>query len=126
MGESDRALGPEMTAERWFVTGGDWIMWMHPPSRRVVSVDGPIARASCKMAVYGDEPADPAEKGYCVALRKHDEHGNPYEGDAFWIASYGAAVRLARRIRQAVLDERPIAEASRQLTLDEMLAMAER
>ena len=115
-----RPLGPEMLAERWVVIGGDHIIWMHGPSRRVVVLDGPVPRRSRSydcMAIPAlpAEPTDPLTEGYIVWCYVWDDlEEQPGAGEAFWVESYGVALRAARRIRQTILDEqkpwRPTAE----------------
>jgi hypothetical protein len=116
-----RVLGPEMQAEGWEVVGGDWIMWLHPPSKRSVSVDGPMKRENAFVPSLLDAPCDPQADGYVVSCREHDDHGNPMRGENFWVESYGRAVAHARRIRKSILDEMPSVATSEQLTLDEVL-----
>ena len=114
----DRVLGPEMMAEGWYVIGGDWIMWAHPPSHKTVSLDGPIERQrSFELPAYHGEPSDPATLGYVVLCTMHDELGNPIRSDGYWVASYSEALRGARRTRKNVLGEPP-APAGLQLGLD--------
>jgi hypothetical protein len=116
-----RELGPEMKAEGWYPIGGDWIMWAHEPTRRVIVVDGPIAWEHCHYIPHWGE-ADPAPdcEGYLVKCYYADEHGNPGEGDCTFVVSYAQAVKMARRIREDILAERPVSFAH-QLTLDDVL-----
>lgn len=126
----DRSLGPEMTAERWRVIGGDDVMWSHEPSGRCVTVEGQWQRNSktsnCLSvpALHG-EPADPETSGYLVFVRVHDDLGNPYPGgDGFWVESYGEAIRHGREIRRRILAEKKAAGErvlAGQLTLDDAL-----
>lgn len=120
--EEDRELGPEMTAEGWLVIGGDHILWMHAPSRRAVAVDGPWPRKSkgydcTAIPPLHAEPADPETRGYLVTCRRFDELGNPYEGDAFWVESYGEALKHGRKIRSSILTERPPIRPMEQMEL---------
>jgi hypothetical protein len=117
---ADRSLGAEMIAEGWHVIGGDWIMWLHPPSERSVGVDGPIQWSSCHgIAAVPEAPKDPATYGYLVSARRHDEFGNPVDGDSFWIESYATALRHARRIRLLILGAERV-PAPTQMTLDDV------
>lgn len=120
--EIDRPLGEEMIAERWYPTGGDSILWCHPPSHRCVAIEGPYPWESCKrIPAVPEAPADGRTEGYLVKCYRANEGGEPTEGQVFWIASYGMALRHARRIRLEVL-----AGASKpqpalvQLTLDDV------
>ncbi len=120
----DREIGSEMKAEGWTVVGGDWIMWLHPPTQRSVCVDGPYAWCDARVPTLFDVPTDPQTQGYVVSCRTHDEHGNPVEGESFWVESYGEAVRHARRIRQTIVEERErhrsaVTVIADQLTLDD-------
>ncbi len=120
----DRALGPEMIAERWQVTGGDWIAWLHQPSMRSVTVEGPFPRKGPRcdtttLPAIPEEPTDPLTEGYLVACRRHDEFGNPTAGEGFWVASYGDAIRIARRIRTSILGAPP--STATQLTFDDLV-----
>lgn len=119
MSEQNRPLGSEMQAERWEVIGGDWIMWLHPPSCRCVAIEGPIAWESCmQIPAVPSAPASADVEGYLVACRVHDELGNPVDGDIFWVESYGCALRYARRIRSLILEGSPLpAERAKQLSL---------
>ncbi len=125
--EHDRHLGPEMEAQGWRVVGGDWLMWCHEPSHRVVTVEGPCPRetktyVTTAIPAYHGEPLDPATQGYLVLCRVHDEGGNPVSGHGFWVESYGEALRRAQAIREAVLAERPAPLAwDTQLTFDDVL-----
>ncbi|HEY2512776.1 MAG TPA: hypothetical protein VGI39_18040 [Polyangiaceae bacterium] len=112
-----RELGPEMTDEGWIVPGGDHIYWLHPSSSRSVSVEGPIARGRCGSPCWGPEPASPETRGYWVACREHDEHGNPVEGKGYWVESYGVAVRQARALRRSLLEERADVSIADQIEL---------
>jgi hypothetical protein len=119
----DRILGPDMVAEGWIVVGGDWIMWLHPPSKRCVVIEGPMPRKTQGVdsmaipAVHG-EPSDPATEGYLVICSRNDQHGNPIAGDSFWVESYGEAVRRGRAIRQSILDAKRPVDGAEQLTFD--------
>lgn len=118
--DGNRELGPEMLAEGWLVIGGDWVMWVHPPTQRSVCVDGPIEWRRCtSIPAWNGAPTD-ADEGYLVKCSYHDEHGNPTAGDVVFVESYGLAVKLARRIRADILAERPVV-MSAQLTLDDAL-----
>lgn len=116
-------LGPQMTAEGWIEIGDQEtfvdLLWMHSPSQQSVQIFE-IPRANYEGPVWGPEPEDRSVSGYVVASRFHDELGNPERGDCFWIASFGAAIRIARQTRDRILAEhaRP---RSRQLTLDDAL-----
>lgn len=116
-------LGPQMTAEGWIEIGNQELfvdlLWMHEPSKRSVHVCE-YPRENYEGPVWGPEPEDRSVSGYVVASRFHDELGNPESGDGFWIASFGAALRIARQTRSKILaaSERP---RSRQLTLDDVL-----
>lgn len=125
MSES-RVLGPEMQAEGWRAMGdSDWLIWIHPPSHRVVTVEGPIRWESCRrIPAVPEAPASEEAEGFLVSCTKNDENGEPYEGDVFWIESYGMAIRYARAVRRAVLADRATPSAT-QLALFE-LATAER
>jgi hypothetical protein len=102
----NRVLGPEMQAEGWIVIGGESLYWIHPPSNRCINLhDAP--RDQCQVPCWGPEPADPNQKGYFVACRVHDELGNPLYGDAFWVESYAVAIKVARKLRAAILAEGP-------------------
>lgn len=103
-----RELGPEMAAEGWGTMPGadDYLFWLHAPSQRSVMLES-CRRHNAVMPCWGPEPSDPQANGFVVACRTHDEHGNPIFGDAFWVESYATAIRMARRIRQSILDERP-------------------
>lgn len=110
--EQDRALGPTLEAERWIVIGGDHILWLHPPSRRSVSLEGPHPRKTERFDCLGvpclnGEPADPTTEGYLVFCRVHDHLGNPTQGTGFWVESYGEALALARKLRASILAETP-------------------
>jgi len=117
--EQARALGPEMLAEGWEVVGGDWIIWMHPLSKRSVSVDGPMKREMARVPSLFDAPCDPSTDGYVVSCREHDDFGNPTKGENFWVESYGRAVAHARRIRKSILDQVARVSSGEQLTLDD-------
>ena len=118
MSDEDRTLGHEMLADGWRLIGGEWIFWLHEPSRR--SVDMHDAKWSARggvPALHGS-PAEGAD-GYVVIARTFDEDGNPDTLlQAFWTDSYGIALRHARRMRAAILAERPMSVQSEQLTLD--------
>jgi hypothetical protein len=124
-----RELGPEMKAEGWYVIGGDGLLWCHEPSHRTVSVDGPLPRrteyvegvsgnydCTAIVALHG-EPADQRTLGYIVACQVRDDGGCPIEGNEFWVESYGEALKFARKIRQTVLDDRPLPTTSEQLEM---------
>jgi hypothetical protein len=102
----NRELGAEMKAEGWIVMRGDDIWWIHAPSNRCIDMHSAL-RKQCGVPCWGPEPADPETPGYFVACRVHDENGNPLYGDAFWVESYAVALRMARRIRAAILAETP-------------------
>jgi len=122
-----REIGPEMKADGWIPLYDDSVMWLHQPSLRVVTVDGPVPRQrknyDClAIPTYRGEPADPETEGYIVRCHVADENGNPVSGHAFWVESYGEALRHGRRIRAEILAEQ---EAKRivdpgQLTLDDV------
>lgn len=102
-------MGPDMAAERWLTISGDAIMWCHPPSNRVVAVTGPIAWGCCQnIPAWGVIDPRKEDDGYLVQSYFADEHGNPETGDVIWIASYGRAIKLARRIRADILGEKPV------------------
>ncbi|MFI5297360.1 MAG: hypothetical protein ACHREM_04620 [Polyangiales bacterium] len=104
-----RRLGPEMIAERWEIIGGDSIMWMHPPSKRVIAVHECLWSQCVGVPAVPSAPATPDADGYAVSCTVHDDLGNPTEeGANFWIESYGFAVRYARAIRRAILGDAPI------------------
>ena len=116
--EADRQLGPQMIAEGWMVTGGDWLMWMHPASKRSVQVRGPWRWEQTKgyVALHG-RPSDPKSEGYIVGCERWDEDGEPVQGEHFWVDSYGEAVKMARQIRQSIVDERVAPTTHEQLLL---------
>lgn len=121
-----RELGPEMVAEGWFVLGGDNVHWYHPPSRRAISVDGPYKRENAHVPTLLDRPCAPDTMGWVVVCCTHDDLGNPEPGEAFWVESYGEAVKRARSIRQSILDERSnVVPFPTQLTLDDVLSAKE-
>ena len=116
--DGDRELGPEMMAEGWIVLGGDDLLWPHPMSRRCVSVSGNYERGEVDVPTWTDKPIARTTLGYVVSCEVHDEDGNPTrEGAGIWFESYGSAVRLARRLRQAILDEKPVPPDVVQLSL---------
>lgn len=117
-----RELGEEMIADGWVVVGGDDIYWLNPPSKRSVCIDA-IKRGNAIMPglTEADETAPDDREGFCVLCRRHDEHGNPEEGDCFWTESFAEAVRRARAIRRSILAEKPKVDASVQMTLDDVL-----
>jgi len=96
-----------MQSEGWIVIGGDHIAWLHV-SKRVVSLDGPIAFNRCsRIPALPTEPEDAAVEGYLVACYEWDDKAEqPGAGEVFWIESYASALKAARRIRQSILDER--------------------
>lgn len=105
--DEDRNLGPEMEAEKWIVIGGDELLWLHAPSRRAVNVRE-ATWGSCRRIAHRESSTPSADAdGYLVECSYRDELGWPIEGDVFWVGSYAIAVREARRIRQAILDETP-------------------
>lgn len=118
-----RELGPEMIGEAWMVIG-DFITWQHPPSQRVVTVDGPIKRENAHVPTLFDKPCPPDTPGWVVTSRYHDDLGNPISAGStwFWLESFGEAVKRARAIRQSILDERRTPAIADQLTLDDALA----
>jgi hypothetical protein len=121
--EADRPLGEEMIAERWYPTGGDSILWCHPPSRRCVTVEGPTRWDSCSLIpAVPEAPADGSTEGYLVKCYRADKHGEPIdlEGQLFWIESCGMALRHARRIRLEILARAPKPQPGVQLTLDDV------
>lgn len=108
--EEDRPLGPALKADDWVVIGGDSIMWMHPPSRRCVTLNGPSPRKTERydclaIPTLRGEPADLSTEGYIVRCAIHAESGEPIEGRAFWVEGYGEALAHARKLRAAVLAE---------------------
>lgn len=116
-------LGPQMTAEGWTEIGNQELfvdlVWLHQPSNRSVQISE-IPRCDYEGPVWGPEPEDRSVSGYVVASRVHDDLGNPESGEGFWIASFGAALRIARQTRQKILAENERAKAW-QLTLDDVL-----
>jgi len=108
--ENARPLGPEMIAEKWIPIGGDHITWMHAPSKRVVVLDGPIRFDQCiRIPALPSSPEDSATEGYVVSCYVWDEKAEmPGDGECFWVESYASALRAARKIRQSILDERPL------------------
>ena len=120
--EPDRALGPTLEAEHWIAIGGDHIMWLHPPSFRSVTLEGPSPRKTERFDCLGvpclhGEPADPATEGYLVFCRVHDHLGNPIEGSGYWIESYAEALTHARKIRTSILAETPEIDPAKQQEL---------
>lgn len=99
----NRELGPEMIAEGWSVVGGDWIHWMEPWSKQVVSLDGPIQRQHAHVPCWDNPTPPPETEGYVVAQRTHADNGNPVEGSAIWLTSYALALKIARRLRTRIL-----------------------
>ena len=121
---TDRTLGPELVAEGWRVIGGDWIDWLHVPTKRVVTLDDCVFSQTDSPA-YPCAPADKSANGYIVGTLQCDDEGNPIKAIAHvWIESYATALRVARTMRQAVLDEyeRGRHVKSTQLNFDDLLA----
>jgi len=117
-----RELGPDMIAEGWFAYG-DLLMWCHPPSHGVVTVDEcqrkNVSQVPCAP---GESLSDPDETVYVVWCREHDDLGNPSTmGDGFLTSSYAKAIGAARGTRKAILENRPRWQPSKQLTLDDVL-----
>jgi hypothetical protein len=108
----DEIAGNESTFDEYW--------WLHPPTRQSVTI-AQSKRRQWIGPVWGNEPESTEADGYCVTLRTHDQWGNPIQGDGFWIASFGHAVKLGREIRRAVLVERPIPTARDQLNFDDLL-----
>lgn len=120
----DRSLGPELVAEGWRVIGGDWIDWVHVPTKRVVTLDD-CDFDQTNSPAYPCAPADKSTNGYIVMTLQCDSDGNPLEAITHvWIESYATALRVARTMRQAVIDEyergKPL--KSTQLDFDDLLA----
>lgn len=118
------SLGPEMTKEGWYEVGDQStfvdLVWIHVPSNRSVQVFE-IPRANYEGPVWGAEPSDRSATGYVVASRTHDSLGNPERGEGFWIESFGAALRIARGTRLAILSESAPVRRANQLTFDDVL-----
>jgi hypothetical protein len=109
-----------MTAEGWHVIGGDWIIWLHPASRRVVSLEGGFLWKNCvNIPAWRGSPS-PDDEVLIVGCSYRDEGGYPTSGESVAVLEYGLAVKLARRIRADILAERPVRVAE-QLTLDDAL-----
>lgn len=120
--EEARTLGSGMLADGWQACGGDYLLWMHPPTQRAVSIDGPFKWHLTRLVpAWGNAPLAPDDEGYVVSCRYFDDLGNPVKGDAVFVSSYALAVKLGRRIRRSILGERPLVFASAQLTLDDVL-----
>lgn len=127
--EGARELGADMRDEQWLSMGDEdreLLMWLHPPSNRCVEVSGPVPRREGNYSCLGvpplyDEPDDPKTRGYIVRCLVADELGNPIDGSAFWVESFGEAVRRARVIRTSILAEHPPKAYADQLTLDDAL-----
>ncbi len=119
--EERRELGPEMKAEGWWSTGGDWLLWMDEPSHRAVTVHGARWNSCIDIPALHDPPEDPTTDGYIVGCSVRDEGGEPVEGECFWTPSYGEAVRWARKIRESIIKQRRKHIWSDQLTLDDVL-----
>lgn len=111
-------LSPELVAEGWRAIGGpDWIIWMHPSSKRVVTVEGPYKWGHTSgIPAHGDAPASFDVEGWVVACTYRDTHGNPVRGDSLFVRDHAMAVRIGRRIRADILAERPVV-LGEQLTL---------
>jgi hypothetical protein len=121
--EEARTLGGGMLAEGWQTCGGDWLLWMHPPTQRAVSVDGPFKwHLTSLVPAYDKAPTGPDDEGYVVSCRYFDDLGNPTVGNAVFVTSYALAIKLGRRIRSDILAERPAFSSDEQLTLDDVLA----
>jgi len=119
-----RQLGPEMVTEGWQCFGGDSLLWCHPPSRRVIVVDGPMQRSLCSLPDYPGELVSANACCYAVVCYRAGEFGSisqPPNLDGFRTGSYGEAVRIARETRARILSERRSPMTARQMTLDEYL-----
>ena len=116
----NREIGPELTADGWRIIGGEWMVWMHPPSAQVVSLDA-YPRENVNSPAFPTEPKDPKTNGFLVSCNVHDENGNPCEGWGVWIESYAYALKLARELRQRIILDRPTFSPSKQVTFDELL-----
>jgi hypothetical protein len=116
----DRVLGPELVAEGWRAIG-DWIIWLHIPSHRSVSVEDYLWEQCTRVPALPEAPADPKTEGWVVSCRVHDELGNPIQGTCFWMESWASALRQARLLRASILAEHAPHPHVEQLTLDELL-----
>lgn len=108
---------PDLKADGWIAMGDRHIFWMHPPSQRCVTLE-PSSRGECQVPCWGPDPTDPNAPGYFVVCRVHDEGGDPLFGDAFWIEDYALGLRLARRIREDILNERPSDQEANRVEYD--------
>jgi hypothetical protein len=123
MSSDTRKLGPKMLTDGWLALGGDSIMWCHPPSRRVVKVDGPW-----KFSIYTGWPMAPGEElesdaeVYAVSCHVADECGYPTDvWDGFLTVSYARALRAAIATRAAIMANQQQWRPSKQLTFDDLL-----
>lgn len=101
-----KPIDPDLKAEGWIGIGEGHHMWLHLPSHRCLVIDA-SPRGESRIPCWGPEPADPKTPGFFVACRVHEESGEPLFGDCFWVESYETALRLARRIRATILNEKP-------------------
>jgi hypothetical protein len=95
-------------------------MWVHEPSHRCVTVMR-SPRKTWVGPVWGAEPASKDANGFHVTCRIHDEHGNPIEGEGFWVESFALAIKLGRKYREAVIGQRYLPTGAVQLTLDDAM-----
>lgn len=104
--EARWALGPEMEAEGW-TPAGDSLMWLHPPSFRVLVV---------RPSVMGDDLSP-----WHVICQVFDESSNPSEapGDASQstLPSLARALLFARAVRRSILADRKDISLTEQLDL---------
>lgn len=120
--EENRELGPEMTAEGWKLTGGEWLIWCHEPTHRVVTVEDWRWDQCRRIPAYPREPSAPDAEGFVVGCFVWDDLGNPTsDGDCVWVESYGLAIKIAREARSNVLRGMRKLVRETQLTFDDLL-----
>lgn len=113
---------PELEAEGWFWMwdrgeDGSLLIWMHPPSGRVVSVECFRPSPNHEVWVTG-EHSPRSNEGWWVICRSHDDLGNPTDGTILApFELFNDALRRARAIRRAILAEHPDPVTSSQLSL---------
>lgn len=101
-----RVLGADMVADGWQVIGDGpdpTICWLHEPSHRVVSVESCPWHQCRGIEAIPSPPANPTAEGWVVAVRIHDDLGNPTAGTCLWTENRDRALRLAVENRRLIL-----------------------